>query len=72
MLRSLSFGLLLTPLFTTVVLAAEPPARPPEAAYIMLPQRDRDGIGKAYFGREIAQVMGHQAAAWLERPERQE
>ena len=38
----------------------------------MLPQRDRDGIGKAYFGREIAQVMGHQAAAWLERPERQE
>ena len=38
----------------------------------MLPQRDRDGIGKAYYGREIAQVMGHQAAAWLERPERQE
>lgn len=72
MLRSLSFGLLLTALFTTVALAAEPPVRPPEAAYVMLPQRDRDGIGKAYFGREIAQVMGHQAAAWLERPERQE
>jgi ubiquinone/menaquinone biosynthesis C-methylase UbiE len=29
-----------------------------------------DGIGKFYRGREIAQVMGHQAAAWLERPER--
>jgi precorrin-6B methylase 2 len=70
--RSLSFGLLLTALITTAVSAAEPPVRPPEAAYVMLPQRDRDGIGKAYYGREIAQVMGHQAAAWLERPERQE
>ncbi|MBK1646886.1 SAM-dependent methyltransferase [Thiocapsa imhoffii] len=27
----------------------------------------RDGIGKTYFGREIAQVMGHQGAGWLER-----
>jgi len=32
---------------------------------------DPDGIGKFYAGREIAQVMGHQAADWLERPERQ-
>jgi SAM-dependent methyltransferase len=32
---------------------------------------DRDGIGKFYVGREIAQVMGHQAADWLERPERE-
>lgn len=30
----------------------------------------RDGIGKFYLGREIAHVMGHQAADWLERPER--
>ncbi len=29
-----------------------------------------DGIGKAYMGREIAYVMGHEAAAWLDRPER--
>lgn len=29
-----------------------------------------DGIGKFYMGREIAQVMGHQGAAWLERPSR--
>ncbi|MBF2001660.1 MAG: class I SAM-dependent methyltransferase [Synechococcales cyanobacterium M58_A2018_015] len=29
-----------------------------------------DGIGKIYMGREIAQVMGHQGAAWLERPSR--
>ena len=32
----------------------------------------RDGIGKFYQGREIAHVMGHQAADWLERPEREE
>jgi SAM-dependent methyltransferase len=29
-----------------------------------------DGIGKFYMGREIARVMGHESAAWLERPER--
>jgi SAM-dependent methyltransferase len=32
---------------------------------------DPDGIGKFYMGREIAQVMGHQAADWLERPLRE-
>ncbi len=31
---------------------------------------DPDGIGKFYLGREIARVMGHQGADWLERPER--
>lgn len=31
----------------------------------------RDGIGKRYFGREIAHVMGWQAAPWLEREERE-
>lgn len=30
-----------------------------------------DGIGKLYMGREIAQVMGWQGAAWLEREERE-
>lgn len=47
-------------------------ARPPEARYETRAKADRDGIGKIYFGREIAQVMGHQGAGWLERPERQE
>lgn len=32
---------------------------------------DPDGIGKFYMGREIAHVMGFQAAGWLERPERE-
>lgn len=31
----------------------------------------RDGIGTFYKGREIAHVMGHLGADWLERPERQ-
>ena len=30
-----------------------------------------DGIGKIYHGREIAQMMGFDGAAWLERTERQ-
>jgi ubiquinone/menaquinone biosynthesis C-methylase UbiE len=34
-------------------------------------EHDPDGIGKFYMGREIAQVMGHEAAGWLERPERE-
>src|SRR4051812_5774128 len=29
-----------------------------------------DGIGRSYMGREIAHIMGHEAADWLERPER--
>jgi ubiquinone/menaquinone biosynthesis C-methylase UbiE len=33
-------------------------------------KHDPDGTGKFYMGREIAQVMGHQGADWLERAER--
>lgn len=33
---------------------------------------DPNGIGKFYFGREIARVMGHEGADWLERPEREQ
>ncbi len=32
---------------------------------------DPNGTGKFYMGREIACVMGHQAAGWLDRPERE-
>ena len=46
--------------------------RPVEARYETRTRASRDGIGKVYFGREIAHVMGHQAAGWLERPEREE
>jgi protein-L-isoaspartate O-methyltransferase len=34
-------------------------------------EHDPNGIGKFYMGREIAQVMGHLGAEWLERPERE-
>jgi SAM-dependent methyltransferase len=33
---------------------------------------DPNGIGLFYMGREIAHVMGHLGADWLERPERQQ
>jgi ubiquinone/menaquinone biosynthesis C-methylase UbiE len=32
--------------------------------------KTRDGIGKYYFGREIAHYMTHEGAPWLDRPER--
>jgi ubiquinone/menaquinone biosynthesis C-methylase UbiE len=30
----------------------------------------QDGIGKVFLGREIARTMGHEGAAWLDRPSR--
>src|SRR6266849_2964516 len=42
----------------------------PVARYELHRVHDPDGTGKFYMGREIAQVMGHQGADWLERPER--
>ena len=33
---------------------------------------DPNGIGKFYLGREIARVMGHEGADWLERPAREQ
>lgn len=33
---------------------------------------DPDSTGKVFMGREIAQVMGHLAAEWLDRPEREQ
>jgi len=39
--------------------------------YEIRAKHDPNGIGKFYMGREIALVMGHQAADWLERPERE-
>ena len=40
------------------------------AIYEQRLQHNSDGIGKFYQGREIAQVMGHQGAGWLERGSR--
>ena len=43
----------------------------PESGKYQRVPKTRDGIGKKYMGREIAGVMGWQAAAWLEREERE-
>jgi ubiquinone/menaquinone biosynthesis C-methylase UbiE len=54
------------------VRSEEPKPKPPEKPkYEFRKEHDPDGIGKFYQGREIAQVMGHQAAGWLDRPERE-
>ena len=46
-------------------------ARPPDSAgYERRPPRDPNGIGLYYEGRQIAHVMGHEGADWLERDDR--
>lgn len=57
-------------LLTAFLLAI--PAQDPHPGYETRTPHDPNGIGKFYLGREIAHVMGHQAAAWLERPERED
>ncbi len=51
--------------------AAVTTTKPETPRYETRAEHDPDGIGKFYLGREIAHVMGHQAADWLERPERE-
>jgi ubiquinone/menaquinone biosynthesis C-methylase UbiE len=41
-----------------------------QSKYYSYRQPSFDGTGKVYMGREIAQVMGHQGAGWLERSDR--
>lgn len=58
-------------------LAQTPPAKetkdkPFKPQYELRRDHDPDGTGKFYMGREIAQVMGHQGASWLERPQREQ
>ena len=49
---------------------AVPPAE--AALYDDRPGTDPNGIDRYYMGRQIARVMGHQGADWLERRTRQE
>jgi len=62
----LCFGIFANPTFSD---DPKPAAQKPR--YETRANHDPDGIGKFYKGREIAWVMGHQAAGWLERPERE-
>lgn len=56
---------------TAAETGALPQSRPPEPRYTVRQDHDPNGTGKFYMGREIALVMGHQAADWLERPSRE-
>lgn len=47
------------------------PARPAATEYQRRTEHDRDGTGVFYLEREIAHVMSHQGAAWLDRDERE-
>ena len=57
--RAALVGMLLAPLASPIAADTYQTVRP-----------SADGIGKVYMGREIAQVMGHLGASWLERSER--
>jgi ubiquinone/menaquinone biosynthesis C-methylase UbiE len=50
---------------------ADDATKPDDSRYELRKEHDPNGIGKFYMDREIAQVMGHEAAGWLERPERE-
>ena len=65
------FCLLAIALGFQVVACAEP-APLPMPLYETRADHDPNGTGKFFMGREIAHVMGHQAATWLERPERED
>jgi ubiquinone/menaquinone biosynthesis C-methylase UbiE len=69
----MSFRILLR--FTCAILAAAAfgqVAPKPDPLYETRPVGDPNGIAKWFMGRQIAHVMGHQAADWLERPERED
>lgn len=55
-----------------VGVADEPPKKREKPKYEFREEHDPNGIGKFYHGREIAHVMGYQAAGWLERKERKQ
>jgi ubiquinone/menaquinone biosynthesis C-methylase UbiE len=42
------------------------------SGYETAPPRDPNGIGTYYMGRQIAHVMGHEGASWLERSGRRQ
>jgi precorrin-6B methylase 2 len=69
--RTVLHGLAASLLVATSPLAFAQKFPNPESGKYQRVPKTRDGIGKKYMGREIAGVMGWQAAAWLEREERE-
>ncbi|MBI4780158.1 MAG: methyltransferase domain-containing protein [Oscillatoriophycideae cyanobacterium NC_groundwater_1537_Pr4_S-0.65um_50_18] len=73
MLKSSPIRMLLgISLLITLLITACSPAIAPAGSDVYQERtlHNPDGIGKFYMGREIAQVMGHQGAGWLERSSR--
>ena len=71
MSRVLAVGVLAA-LAGAVCVAEEPPKKREKPKYEVRVEHDPNGIGKFYMDREIAMVMGYQAAGWLERKERKQ
>ncbi|MBF2067419.1 MAG: class I SAM-dependent methyltransferase [Calothrix sp. C42_A2020_038] len=66
------FNLILTwQVFPITVNASTITNNKDEIRYELHKVHNPDGIGKFYMGREIARVMGHTGAMWLERPSRE-
>jgi len=71
-MKTKTMTLLLAGLVTaSPVLSANTQSPSAPTRYEERAEHDPNGIGKFYLGREIAHVMGHEAADWLERPERE-
>jgi ubiquinone/menaquinone biosynthesis C-methylase UbiE len=54
----------------SLVAQPQPQPQPQSAPGYRIGSASRDGIGKFYYQREIAQVMGFEGAEWLERADR--
>ncbi|MBE9063779.1 class I SAM-dependent methyltransferase [cf. Phormidesmis sp. LEGE 11477] len=67
--RFISFCLLLILTVGCTATAATPTGSSVNSIY-SYKSPSSDGIGKVYYGREIANVMGYQGANWLARPSR--
>jgi ubiquinone/menaquinone biosynthesis C-methylase UbiE len=65
------FCVLVAAPFALAQAPATKPSQPANKLYEFRKDHDPDGTGKFYLGREIAQVMSHLGAGWLERPERE-
>lgn len=68
-IKAILRGMLTCAGFVMLLLVDNSNARANASPYLKI-RPSADGIGKSYMGREIAGVMGWQAASWLERPER--
>ena len=68
----LLFAALLLPSVSATAQKPGPESRPATQPVYEYRPGSRDGIDKWYMGRQIAHVMGHQAADWLDRPQREQ